>query len=104
MTNGGTGALAEAPSQGLKRAVIWNLDAALKRRSSTSPPGISHTVNCFASYISKLVGPGVAQGRVMTSFGAEGRTKLTLRSALACRVWFRLRVERSIFLFQYPSV
>jgi hypothetical protein len=35
---------------------------------------------------------------VITSFGDEGRTNLTLRSALACSVWFRLRVERSIFL------
>ena len=39
-----------------------------------------------------------------TSVGDEGRTNFTLRVELACIVSGRSRVERSIFLFQYPVV
>ena len=43
-------------------------------------------------------------GRVITSFGDDGRTNFTFRAALASKVSETFRVARSIFLFQYPSV
>jgi hypothetical protein len=43
-------------------------------------------------------------GRVITSLGDAGRTNFTWRAVLASRVWATLRVERLIFLVQYPSV
>jgi hypothetical protein len=43
-------------------------------------------------------------GRVITSFGALGRTNRTPRDSLDLKVSGRFSAVSSIFLFQYPSV
>src|SRR5271168_2554190 len=43
-------------------------------------------------------------GRVIISLGDLGRMKFTLRLVLASRVCGMFKVERAIFLVQYPSV